>query len=115
MKFDEELEQYVYEFEGLIFAWEDEQEDDCLDTVKSLAKAYREHLDDIIEFMMPDLEEAYGDITLEDVKGKLGRPTINPDNGLVTYYEQSFDDCHIFELEFLDDKFEELQYFSIDG
>ena len=32
-----------------------------------------------------------------------------------TYCEQTFDDIHIFSFEFLDDEFNEMQYFSIDG
>ena len=51
----------------------------------------------------------------EMVKEKLGRPTIDFDNGRVDYCDQSFDDMHIFSFEFLDDEFKELQYFSIDG
>ena len=56
-----------------------------------------------------------GQVTVEDVKRNLGRPIVDYDNGKVTYCEQSFDDCHIFEFEFMDDAFEKLQYFSIDG
>lgn len=49
---------------------------------------------------MPDLQEVYGDIDTEMVKAKLGRPTIDFDNGRVDYCEQSFDDIHIFGFEF---------------
>ena len=73
------------------------------------------NLDFIIEFMIPDLQEVYGDIDVEIVKEKLGRPIIDYDNGRVDYCEQSFDDIHIFSFEFLDDEFKDLQYFSIDG
>lgn len=57
----------------------------------------------------------YGDVDIETVKDKLGKPIIDYENGRVTYVEQSFDDIHVFEFEFLDDAFEKLQYFSIDG
>ena len=49
------------------------------------------------------------------IKEKLGKPVIDYDNGQVNYFEQSFDDMHIFTFEFLDDEFRDLQYFSIDG
>ncbi len=39
--------------------------------------------------MMPDLQEVYSNIDLEMVKEKLGRPTIDFDNGRVDYCEQS--------------------------
>ena len=51
----------------------------------------------------------------ETVKEKLGKPTIDYENGRVDYCEQTFDDFHIFSFEFYDDNFEDLQYFSIDG
>ena len=93
----------------------EEPEEDIQDTVKTLANNYFKHLDGIIDFMLPDIKEIYGQVTVEDVKRNLGRPIVDYDNGKVTYCEQSFDDCHIFEFEFMDDAFEKLQYFSIDG
>lgn len=115
MEFSKDLEQYVYEYEELIFAWDEEPEDDVQNLVKKLADNYFKHLNEIIDFMLPDIKEMYGDVTIEEIKKKLGKPIIDYDNGQVTYCEQSFDDCHIFEFEFLNDSFENLQYFSIDG
>ena len=65
--------------------------------------------------MMPDLIEVYGDVDTETVKEKLGKPVIDYDNGTIKYLERTFDDIHIFEFEFLDDAFEDIKYFSIDG
>ena len=115
MEFREDIGQYVFEYEGLIFAWDEEPEEDIQDTVKTLANNYFKHLDGIIDFMLPDIKKIYGQVTVEDVKRNLGRPIVDYDNGKVTYCEQSFDNCHIFEFEFMDDAFEKLQYFSIDG
>ena len=115
MKFDEELQQFIYDFNGLIFAWDEEPETDDPYMLKKLADNYFSHLDTIIEFMMPDLKETYGDVTTKNVKTRLGKPVIDYDNGRVTYTEQTFDNQHIFTFEFLDDEFKDLQYFSIDG
>ena len=115
MYFDDDLEMYVSEIDGIIFAHEDEPIVDYEESLQDVAKKYWSNLDFIIEFMMPDLQEVYGDIDTEMVKAKLGRPTIDFDNGRVDYCEQSFDDIHIFRFEFLDDEFKDLQYFSIDG
>ena len=115
MEFRKDLGQYVYEYEGLLFAWDEEPEEDIQNTVESLAENYFKNLDVIIDFMLSDIKEIYGEVTVEDVKEKLGKPVIDYNNGKVTYCEQSFDDCHIFEFEFMDDAFEDLQYFSIDG
>lgn len=115
MDFNEDLQQYVFENKGLIFAWDEEPNGDYQETVQMLSQNYYDHLDVIIDFMMPDIEDMYGDVRFDDVKNNLGKPIIDYDNGRVSYCEQTFDDCHIFEFEFLDDKFEDLQYFSIDG
>lgn len=115
MEFNEDLGQYVYEVNGIIFAWDEEPEEDYEELAKTLSDNYYSHLDSIIELMMPDLQEVYENVSDKDVKEKLGRPIIDYDNGQVTYIEQTFDDIHIFTFEFLDDEFEELQFFSIDG
>ena len=45
MEFREDIGQYVFEYEGLIFAWDEEPEEDIQDTVKTLANNYFKHLD----------------------------------------------------------------------
>src|SRR5574344_1713995 len=104
MHFDDDLEMYVSEIDGIIFACEDEPTVDYEESLQDVAKKYWSNLDYIIEFLMPDLQEVYGDIDTEMVKAKLGRPTVDFDNGRVDYCEQSFDDMHIFSFEFLDDE-----------
>lgn len=115
MEFNEDLGQFIFEYDGLIFAWDEEPEEDYTEQVKTLSQKYNEQLNEIIEFMMPDITEAFGEFSLDEIKERLGRPVIDYDNGQVNYFEQSFDDTHIFTFEFLDDEFKDLQYFSIDG
>ena len=115
MQFDEDLCRYTFDYDNLIFVWDEEPEGDWQDMIEKLACNYYKHLNSIIEFMMSDLVEIYGNISIEDIKKQLGKPLIDYDNGQVTYLEQTFDNEHIFSFEFLDDKFEDLQYFSIDG
>ena len=55
MRFDENLGQFVYEYEGIIFAWDEEPGEDFPDTVKKLAANYYERLDDIVLHIAPDL------------------------------------------------------------
>ena len=98
MEFNEDLEQFIFEFNGLIFAWDDNA-----------------HLNFIVEFMMPYITKVFGTFSFDEIKEKLGKPVIDYENGRVNYFEQSFDDTHIFTFEFSDDEFEDLQYFSIDG
>ena len=99
MNFDESLQQYTYEHEGVTFVWDEEPDCD-----------FR-----IINFMLADLKEMYGEVSEEDVKNKLGKPIIDYNQGTVSYCEQTFDDWHLFEFEFLDDQFEILKCFSVNG
>ena len=115
MDYNDNLGQYIYEYNSLVFAWDEEPDKDMSNVVKMLADNYYSHLDDIVRFMLPDLEQVYGVTDFDTIKSKLGKPIIDYDNGRVTYVEQGFDSFHIFEFEFLDDAFEDLQYFSIDG
>ena len=115
MDFNDKLGQFVCENKGLIFAWDDEPEEDIIDVINMLTENYYSNLDEIVRFMLPDLKQMYGDIDVKTVKEKIGKPIIDYDNGCVSYVEQEFDSIHIFEFEFLDDAFEILQYFSIDG
>ena len=115
MDFNDKLGQYLCENNGLFFAWDEEPEDDITGVINMLTENYYSHLDEIVQFMLPDIKLIYGDVDVDTVKKKLGKPIIDYDNGRVTYYEQEFDGMHIFEFEFFDDSFEELQNFSIDG
>ena len=46
----------------------------------------------IINFMLADLKEMYGEVSEEDVKNKLGKPIIDYNQGTVSNCEQTFDD-----------------------
>ena len=115
MHYDETLENYVIEIRNIVFINEEEQDGDYIKKLKIIADNYYNNLEHIVEFMLSDLKEFYDELDEKNVKEKLGKPTIDYDNGIVQYLEQSFDDTHIFTFEFLDDEFKELQYFAIDG
>lgn len=55
MRFDENLRQFVYEYEGIVFAWDEEPGEDFSDTVKKLAAGYYERLDDIVRHIAPPI------------------------------------------------------------
>uniref|UniRef100_UPI0040574A76 hypothetical protein n=1 Tax=Agathobacter sp. TaxID=2021311 RepID=UPI0040574A76 len=103
MKFNNDLGMYVIEINGIIFINEDELSNDYEQKMQQIADNYWSNLTSIIEFMIPDLQDVYGNIDVKTVKEHLGTPTIDFHNGQVDYYEQSFDDIHIFKFEFLDD------------
>ena len=115
IKFNDEQGAYTLEIGEIVFRWEKEPAEDYENQAKIIAANYKSNLSRIIEFMHTDIQEMYGNISLEEIEEKLGKPMIDIDNGQVTYCEQTFDDIHIFSFEFLDDEFNEMQYFSIVG
>lgn len=115
MRFDENLRQFVYEYEGIVFAWDEEPGKDFPDTVKKLAAGYYERLDDIVRHIAPDLKEMYGITDPGEIKSKLGKPVIDLTMGEINYLEHTFDYEHIFTLEYMDDEFRQLSHFSVDG
>ena len=50
MEFDESLQQYVYQYEDLIFSWDEEPKEQYINKVKALAKNYKDNFDRIIFF-----------------------------------------------------------------
>lgn len=110
-----ESERFECDFKGIVFAVDQEPDDNDKNNVRLFAQNYAAHLDKIVKFMLPDLKDVYGKVTAKDVKAKLGKPRIDLGRYLVTYLEQTFDGEHIFEFEFMDDEFDELENFVIDG
>ena len=47
MRFDEELEQFIFEYYGLIFAWDEEPGEDYMEQVKTISEKYNAQLDSI--------------------------------------------------------------------
>lgn len=115
MYYDETLESYVVKIKNIIFVNEEKQNSEYINNLSKIADNYYKNLNNIIEFMLPDLKEVYGEIDEKNIIEKLGNPIIDYDNGIVKYLEESFDNLHIFSFEFLDDEFKDIQYFSIDG
>lgn len=114
-EYNSKLEVYTLEYENITFEWDEEPQTDVMDEVKTIAQNYKAALPSIIGFMLPDINTFYGNVSAEDVKDKLGKPTINLNRGEVVYLEQTFDDVHIFSFEFFGDSFMELENFMIDG
>lgn len=112
-KFDEERNQYVTELDGVEFVC-DELQDDYKKEAQKLSKLYFEKLPGMIDFMLPELEEIYGEIDKDKLPELLGKPTINLSTFQIMYLEQTLDDSHVIEFEYADD-FKEFFYFSIDG
>lgn len=59
MNYDESLEQYIYEYEDLIFAWDNKPDDNFEDRVKVIAKNYHDNFDKIVLFIKSNIEDIY--------------------------------------------------------
>lgn len=112
-KFDEELDEYVAELNGVEFVC-DEPEDGYEEEAQKFSKLYFEKLPEMIEFMLPELQQVYGDIDKSKLPQLLGKPTINLTTYQIMYMEQTLDDTHIIEFEYAGD-FEGFECFNIDG
>ena len=112
-KFDEERDQYVAELNGVEFVC-DEPQDNYKKEARKLSKLYFEKLPKMIEFMLPELQEIYGEVDKDKLPELFDKPTINLSTFQIMYIEQTLDNGHIIEFEYGDD-FEEFFYFNIDG
>ncbi|HAG13750.1 MAG TPA: hypothetical protein DCG49_07810 [Ruminococcus sp.] len=115
IEYNEEYDAYAVEFEDAVICWDDEPDDDYAEVAAAVRKAYHQNIRHIAEVILEEIREMFAVQTVDEVIEKLGRPTINPDNGQVTYDESRFDAEHIISFEYLDDDFDEIQYVSIDG
>ena len=113
--YDERLRQYTFTYEGIQFCWVEKPTDANVDTVKLLATNYHKNIDFIVTFIHNEIQDYYGDVTIDEVKTRIGTPIIEPERDAVTYCEQTFDDTHIFSFTFWDNEFKDLHYFAIDG
>ena len=112
-KFDEERDEYVAQINGVEFVC-DEPQDGYDEEAQKLSKLYFEKLPNMIEFMLPELQQVYGEVDKVKLPQLLGKPTINLSTFQIMYMEQTLDDCHVIEFEYGDD-FEDFFYFNIDG
>ena len=112
-RFDEERDEYVAQLNGVELVC-DEPQDGYEEEAQKLSKLYFEKLPEMIEFMLPELQQVYGEIDKAELPQLLGKPTINLSTFQIMYMEQALDDAHIIEFEYGED-FEEFFYFNIDG
>ena len=68
----------------------------------------------MLEFMLPELQQVYGNIDKAKLPQLLGKPTINLTTYQIMYMEQTLDDTHIIEFEYADD-LAGFECFNIDG
>lgn len=112
-EYDEKYEEYSAEINGVKIVCEEVMVGYEEQAIR-LAESYSRRLTDIAEFMLPDIVEMYGEMTRDDLIKKLGKPEIDLDGNMLSYFEHTLDEMHIIEMEFEGD-FEKLFYLAIDG
>ena len=114
MEFDDDLQQYFVKHKGILFTW-DEEPEEYKELIEKLSESFWDKIDSIARYISADIEEMYGAHSIEEIKEKLGKPNIDPDRGEINWLEHTFDGEHIFTLEYMDDDFEGLSYFMVNG
>ena len=89
-------------------------EEDYERLAEELSNAYESKLSDIVNFLLPDINEMFGVSDIDIIKKKLGKPQIDLDSSEIVYCEQTLDDVHIISVEF-GGLFTDFYYASIDG
>lgn len=87
VKYDEQLRQYTLYYEGIQFCWDEVPTDVNVETAKLLATNYHKNIDIIATFIYNEIRDWYGDVTIDEVKTRIGMPIIEPDRDAVTYCE----------------------------
>lgn len=59
-----------------------------------------EKLPQIVEFMLKDITDMFGNILTEEWKGALGMPQIDLNQEIITYLEHTLDDYHMIDVEY---------------
>ena len=59
MDFNDRNGKFFCENKGLIFVWDYEPEEEISDVICMLTENYYSHLDEIVQFMLPDLKQVY--------------------------------------------------------
>ena len=111
--FDDDLEMYVAEIDGVEFACEEPRED-YEEEARKLARLYREKQPELTAFLLPELQEIFEGVTAANLFQKLGKPTVDLDTFQIQYFDQTLDEGHIIQCEY-DEDFEGFSCFSLDG
>lgn len=112
-RFDDDLEMYVTEIDGVEFACGEPRED-CEEEIRKLARLYWEKRRELTEFLLPELQEIFEGVTAGNLFRRLGKPTVNLDTFQLQYFDQTLDSGHVIQFGY-DEDLEGFSDFSLDG
>lgn len=105
---------YAVEFDDAIILWDDEPDENYMETAQKLRDAYYRNIRKIAEAIMEDIQDIYEVTDVDEVIDKLDKPAIRPEIEEVTYCYHRFDNEHIIIFEYRGE-FEKIGYVSVDG
>ena len=111
--YNEEHKGYVVEINSIKFLC-DEVSEELEEQAKELAECYEDKLPELIDFMLPELQDVFGELSAEEVADSLGTPLVDLDREVISYLEQTLDDMHIIDIEY-GGMFDEFYEVVIDG
>lgn len=111
--FSEEEQAYTARIDSVEFICEEVQEG-YEETAREIAEVYEDKLPELAEFILADIGDIFGDITVQELAEALGTPQIDLDRETVTYLDHTLDDTHIIDVEY-EGILEELLEVSING
>ena len=115
--YSDKYHQNIREINGIVFCCK-EIKPDYDSVAEHLASIYFEKLPGIIDAMIPELIDFYGEtikgITRDAAIEKLGKPSINLELDIINFPNQTFDLEHVISVVFCGD-FEDISGFSVDG
>ena len=68
-----------------------------------IANKYDSKIDEIVDFIYDEVVVFWNITDKQEIKDKLGNPTINLDSPIISYANNKFDDIHIVQVEFKGD------------
>ncbi|MEJ8735693.1 hypothetical protein [Mediterraneibacter sp. ICN-202921] len=110
---DDKYDEFHAELKGIKFVCE-KAEDNYERLAEELSNAYESKLPDIVNFLLPEINEMFGISDIDVIQKSLGKPQIDLDKSMIVYCEQTLDDIHIISVEF-GGLFTDFYYASIDG
>lgn len=112
-EFDEQENGYIAEINYVKFFCRTIK-DGYVEKAERLADAYPDQIYQIVEYIADEVRSTFGYMSRDEIAEGLGVPTVNLDTDMISYLEQTLDDCHIIDVEF-GGLFDEFYSMSIDG
>ena len=111
--YNDKYDEFYAELNDIKFVCE-KVEDNYEQLAEEISNTYESKILDIVNFLLPDINEMFGVSDIDIIQKVLGKPQIDLDKSMIVYCDQTLDDVHIISVEFVG-LFTNFYYTSIDG